>query len=76
MNEDFEKAIQRLGLRSYDTALPQEWVDDVKSVTGEYVGARGLFVWSYDGAGIFGKPVALNEAAEAILAQYTAAKRG
>jgi hypothetical protein len=73
--ETVDEAAKRLGLRSYDTALPQEWVDDFKAKTGVYPAASGLFVWCYDGAGIFGRPVALSERAEVLLAQYQAATK-
>jgi hypothetical protein len=29
----------------YDTAIPQDWMDDVKRVTGTY--PLGMFVWCY-----------------------------
>lgn len=63
------------GLRVYDTAKPQGWLD---SVTAHYVGDTGAdrltvydavrtgVVWGYDGS-IFGEPVALTQAAHVIL---------
>ena len=53
-----------LGLLSYDTALPQPWVDDARAFGLE---VRGQFVWSYDGARVFGEPIALTLAAESML---------
>lgn len=52
------------GLKSYDTALPQPWVDSAKEAGHDVL---GHFVWSYDGAGVFGEPVALTSEGRAML---------
>lgn len=45
---------------SYDTALPQSWVDDVKAATGG-LDPCGHMVWAYDAAGgLFGRPYPLD----------------
>lgn len=41
------------GVRVYDTALPQGWVDEVKDATGIYPPSVG-FVWTYDPPLTFG----------------------
>jgi hypothetical protein len=63
-----DQAAARLGLRSYDTALPQEWVNDFTARTG--TSPAGRFVWSYDGSLMFGAPVALDDEARKLLAAY------
>jgi hypothetical protein len=63
-----DEAAKALGLRSYDTALPQDWVDEFEARTE--TSPLGHFVWSYDGAGIFGRPVALDLEAERLLADF------
>ena len=59
---------KELGLKSYDTALPQEWVDDVYRETGVY--PAGMFVWCYDDARVWGAPVPLTEESVELLARY------
>jgi len=59
---------EALGLKSYDTALPQNWVDDFFKETGLY--PVGNFVWSYDVYGTFGNAVPLNETAVIELIKY------
>lgn len=51
---------------TYDTALPQDWVNAVHAATGVHMWS--IAVWTYPKNGsIFGEPVALTpEAAEAI----------
>lgn len=51
------EAAEKLGLRSYDFALPQEWWDAFYRKTGQ--SPSGLFVWCYDKLTVFGGPVAL-----------------
>ena len=58
------------GLGTYDTALPQEWVDDVKAKTGFYAPTYG-FVWCYDKPHSWiGAPIALTDSAVILLAFY------
>ncbi len=64
------------GLRTYDTALPQEWLDgqcDGRAVRGTrrwlelYEQLRLGVVWCYDPPHTFGEPIALTDNARAIL---------
>lgn len=64
---------EALGLRSFDWALPQLWVDDVHERTGVWPQTLG-FVWSYDQA-LWGAPVPLTVEAEQLLAQYKGGSR-
>ena len=73
---------QAAGLKSYDAALPQDWLDDVVNrLMGVYTDsymrqaeraktydiiARGT-VWCYDTARMFGAPVALTDEANRLL---------
>jgi hypothetical protein len=66
-----QEAAEKLGLRSFDTALPQDWVDAFTDNTGVY--PVGRFVWCYDVASIFGAPVALDEEARELLRTFEAA---
>ena len=60
------------GVKVYDTALPQPWVDKMRDVYHHDV--RGHFVWSYDGAGVFGRPHALTpEGGEMLLEEEAGA---
>ena len=52
-----QERCKQMGLKSYDTALPQPWVDDMRYKHG--VDVLGHVVWSYDNAGVFGKPIGL-----------------
>ena len=55
--------------RSFDCALPQEWVDDcLRLDLGE---PRGHFVWLYDSLGeIFGRPYPLDSLGRWIVINY------
>jgi hypothetical protein len=53
------KAAESRGIVSYDTALPQHWVDEVQRLYG--LDVRGHFVWSYDKPGLFGFPAPVTE---------------
>lgn len=48
-----EAALARYPGVTYDTALPQGWVDIVKQATGHDV--RGHFVWLYENGNVFGR---------------------
>jgi hypothetical protein len=61
-----DKAKEVLGLKTYDTALPIHWCDDVKALTGTWPSG---FVWGY-GEGVWGSPVPLTTAAVKLLTQY------
>jgi hypothetical protein len=61
------------GYHDYDTALPQQWVDDVHVRTGFWPQEHG-FVWSYRDPGAektyFGHPYPLTDAAKILLDFY------
>lgn len=70
---DKHELADALGLNSFDTAVPQPWLDEVQRLTGEY--SLG-FVWCYDPIvidgvprpNIYGFPVPVTPEAEAIYA--------
>jgi hypothetical protein len=71
------EAAQAAGLKVYDTALPQDWLDDVvnrlapfgpqPARTQIYETIRIGTVWCYDTARVFGAPVALTDEANRLL---------
>jgi hypothetical protein len=74
-----EQAAQKLGLKVYDVALPQQWLDEscltlrVHASKDEEI-PQNLYdtflsgtVWCYDVAKIFGEPVALTDKAYRLL---------
>jgi hypothetical protein len=63
--------VKELGLDTYDSALPQQWVDDVRAKTGKY---PYHVIWGY-GARIFGDPVALTPSAQKIIDDYNEARK-
>lgn len=74
-----EAAAAILGDATYDTALPQPWLDAVadlpliKDLGYTYGEILASFVWSYDQqAGIFGRPCALSVTGNEILALVNA----
>lgn len=54
------------GLKSYDSALPQHWVDHVTSLMGIDHYPAGHIVWCYDDS-LMGYPVALDTMGRKIL---------
>jgi len=67
------EAAKAAGLRVYDVALPQHWIDETASRISNmlyisydtaYVTLLAGVVWCYDDNKIFGAPVAVTEAAE------------
>jgi len=68
----FEEKIRSRELddKVFDTALPQEWVDEARFRTGEE--PFGHFVWSYDGGLIFGYPRSLDIEGDIILGRLAA----
>ena len=75
-----KEVAQEMGLKTWDGALPQDWVDDVYAKTkvypvgGELDGEPVWFVWCYDrpAAHYSGEPVALTEGAKKLLIKYYA----
>lgn len=69
-----KEAVEMLGLESkgsVDYAVPQDWADDFKRLTGIYPG--NCFVWFYpnDGeSGIFGYPYPLTIEAKELLVRF------
>ncbi len=63
-----EERCQELGLKVYDTALPQFWVDKMAAVS--YLRPEGNFVWCYDGS-LMGGPVALTPDGIRMLEEYS-----
>lgn len=49
-----EDAVKKLGLKVFDYALPQRWVNKVMEATGDDPVPH--FVWCYDDNSIFGFP--------------------
>jgi hypothetical protein len=66
---DVDELAKEAGLKVYDTALPNDWVDDVHRDTGFWPQRYG-FVWCYDNARIGGLPYPLTDAAKILLAFY------
>jgi hypothetical protein len=72
IKHNFEGTLKELGyatgLKVFDTALPQNWVDNMiessKIVSSRKKGIYPYgFVWCYDKSEIFGEPVPLTEGA-------------
>lgn len=64
----------RAGLKTFDTALPQAWVDDVREKTGKPFPFG--FVWNYPENSIYGEPFPLTKEAFKTLEEYNAALIG
>ena len=63
-----------LSFHQYD-CLPQDFIDDVRAVTGVDVGGgRQAIVWEYRSSPMFGAPLALDPEALEILREYEARK--
>lgn len=63
-----DRAAKELGLKTYDTALPQQWLDNAtEKLSSLSVNDKGelydillsSIVWSYDNSKIFGQPAPL-----------------
>lgn len=55
-----DQAAKILGLKVYDTALPQSWLDaTVKNLNEDYHKVLSSFVWCYDGGSFCGYPYPL-----------------
>lgn len=63
-----KEAAEALGLKVYDTALPQDWVNDFYEKTA--VWPAGMFVWCYDEAKTWGEPYPLSMDALKLLLKY------
>lgn len=57
------------GLKSFDTALPLAWYEDVHAKTNIWPQEVG-FVWSYDNGSVWGNPYPLTDKAKEVLAHY------
>ena len=65
-----DEAAKMLGIRVYDCALPQNWLDDfVKKTKMDYQKALSSFVWTYD-MGLLGLPRPLTDEAYVYLRYY------
>ncbi len=67
------KVCEAMGIKVYDTSLPQNFVDEVREETGQNI--YGLVVWSYDKYRTFGGPVPVCEEGYRILSEWII-KRG
>jgi hypothetical protein len=57
-----EEACKLLGIKIYDTALPQSWFDVMNQIFGgSSVDVLPNFVWSYDDAILMGAPRPLTD---------------
>ena len=63
---------EKLELKTFDVALPQDWVDDVVKYTGKSPVAH--VVWSYDES-LFGEPEPITREGSVILAIYNHIKK-
>ena len=75
MDKDTIAQAMGLAYHEYDTALDQNWVDDVIKTTGKNPIEAG-FVWSYQtspmyGRSVLGYPVPLTADAARLLADYS-----
>jgi hypothetical protein len=61
-------AAKARGIKTFDTALPQDWVDEVVRRTG--FDPFGHFVWSYDAPRTFGMAMPVTDVGVVILAWY------
>jgi hypothetical protein len=69
IKEDLCKQDSFLKGKVFDETVPQEWLNDVKNITGQY--RPDLFVWLYDEkAPIFGRPYALISEGWELLVEY------
>ena len=64
-----DQLAQAAGLVTYDTALPQDWVDRCCAITG-HEAPRYNIVWSYDHGTMFGVPIGLDDPARALLDEF------
>jgi hypothetical protein len=60
---------EKANLKTYDTALPMDWYDDVYARTGFWPQSYG-FVWCYDNPTVWGEPYPLTDAANILLKWY------
>lgn len=66
-------AVARRSLGTFDSAIPQGWVDDVREKLGVY---PTCIVWSYPSASVFGLPFPLTAEARDLITKYKEAVRG
>ena len=68
-----EQLVKKLGLqeKTFDYALPQDWVDDVIHVTKCLYNEACMFVWLYDERGdSYGRPFPLTDEADELCEKY------
>ena len=68
---DVQELAERAGLKTYDTALPLDWYEDVHAKTGYWPQHFG-FVWCYDSPKVWGVPYPLTQQAQVLLDYYNA----
>ena len=66
------EAVELCGLKTYDGALPQDWVDSIPHPRDREIVLCGV-VWCYDGGSIFGFPAPITPAAHEVLVRLDAA---
>lgn len=76
MNKTAEQLAKEAGLKSFDYAVPMDWMMHGIKLTGLNM---GIVVWSYDprdddSKNIFGHPVALDDEGKKFLAAYKVAE--
>jgi hypothetical protein len=64
------EACKMFGVEVYDTALPQQWFDEMNGIFGPDSDILSHFVWSYDESRIIGAPRPLTEAGCSMLITY------
>ena len=60
-----DKLVHLSEVEPFDTAIPQDWADRVRDLTGEY--PPGHVVWSYARGSLSGFPVAIDMTGARIL---------
>lgn len=64
-NVSTHELAKEMKLESFDTALPQPWVDEFRDKTG--FNPVGQMVWAYDNMPIWGEPIAVTRQAQVAL---------
>lgn len=66
---DTREQAEALGLKTFDTALPLNWYENVHDATGVWPQTVG-FVWGYDRVAIWGEAVPVTDEAVALFVRY------